>query len=145
MTAKKTIILLYPPHTLHILKIKKSLTNYCQDNNFTIVDIISAKNEYDSKALRQFIELVSAQKESVNLIIDYKTYTSLPQHIFTWCVFGTLLIAGLIDTVYVYQNNNEFSPNKTSVILKKSEVNFLDLSSFYFQTIMTPVDPTLSN
>ncbi len=95
MTVKKTIILLYPPYTLQqIAEIKKSLITFYPD--FKIVKIITANSEYDAQALQQFIKIVSSQGESVNLIIDHKTYTSLPQNILTWCVLGTLGIAGLI-------------------------------------------------
>ncbi len=144
MTVKKAIILLYPPSTQYIPEIKKFLTSDYQNNNFEIIKVLSAEDEYDSETLQHFIEIVSQQDEPISLIIDHQTYTSLPEHIFTWCVFGTLVIAGLIDNVYIYQTTAQQpgSINKTE-ILKKSNVDFLSLSSFYFQDIMTSTHPKI--
>ncbi len=144
MTVKKAIILLYPPSTQYIPEIKKFLTSDYQNNNFEIIKVLSAEDEYDSETLQHFIEIVSQQDEPISLIIDYDTYTSLPQHLLTWCVFGTLVIAGLLDDVYVYQTTSQQSGSLTKTeILKKSNVDFLSLSSFYFQDIMTSTHPKI--
>lgn len=144
MTVKKAIILLYPPSTEYIPEIKKFLTSDYQNNDFEIVKVISPEDEYDSDSLQQLIEIVSIQDEPISLIIDHNTYTSLPDYLLTWCVFGTLKVAGLIDNVYIYQTTAQQSGSiKKTEILKTSNVDFLSLSSFYFQNVMTSTHPKL--
>lgn len=144
MTVKKAIILLYPPSTEYIPEIKKFLTSNYQNNDWEIIKVISAADEYDSDSLQQLIEIARKQDEPISLIIDHNAYTSLPQYILLWSVFGTLVIAGLIDYVYVYRTTaQQPGPLNKIEILKKSNLDFLSLSSFYFQDVMTSTHPKL--
>ncbi len=113
MSSKKAIILLHALHEPNIERLQESLLACCRDNNFTVIKIIIADDDYDCQVMSDLINLINNQNGPIELVVTNNSLNEL-FHIFTYTVIATLLEAKLINGLYIYQDETSKTINTSS-------------------------------
>lgn len=75
---KEAIILLYPHKLQSMKELRACLSEFCKDNDITIIDIINLCDEYDYLAMRRLSQLIRYSSKSISIITNRSILAAIP-------------------------------------------------------------------
>jgi len=124
------IIFLNPPYGEASHKLTQEITQFCKNNNLSVIKTIQAKGIYDISSLHKLMHKIrSWKKKPITVIID-KGLKS-PINLIQCCALETLTTVGLIEILTYVQNEQELKFK----FLGKGESNLLYDGAIYFKSI----------